>query len=42
MPEPLIGVRFVRRGMVADRRLVARLRVEQVYGLDRPQYASTA
>jgi PPOX class probable F420-dependent enzyme len=28
-----------RQAMVADRRLVARLRVEHVYGLDRPQYA---
>ena len=31
-----------RAAMVADRRLVARLRVERMYGLDRPQYASTA
>ena len=31
-----------RAAMVADGRLVARLRVEHVYGLDRPQYASTA
>jgi len=31
-----------RAAMVADRRLVARLRVEGMYGLDRPQYASTA
>jgi len=31
-----------RAAMVADRRLVARLRVECMYGLDRPQYASTA
>jgi PPOX class probable F420-dependent enzyme len=31
-----------RATMVADRRLVARLRVERVYGLVRPQYASSA
>jgi PPOX class probable F420-dependent enzyme len=31
-----------RAAMVADHRLVARLRVEQVYGLVRPQYASSA
>jgi PPOX class probable F420-dependent enzyme len=31
-----------RASMVADRRLVARLRVERMYGLARPQYASTA
>jgi PPOX class probable F420-dependent enzyme len=31
-----------RAAMVADRRLVARLRVERMYGLARPQYASTA
>jgi len=31
-----------RASMVADHRLVARLRVEQVYGLARPQYASSA
>jgi len=30
-----------RRAMVADRRLVARLHVDHVYGLVRPQYAST-
>ena len=30
-----------RAAMVADRRLVARLRVEHTYGLARPQYAST-
>ena len=30
-----------REAMVADRRLVARLRVEHAYGLTRPQYAST-
>lgn len=30
-----------REAMVADQRLVARLRVEHVYGLTRPQYAST-
>jgi PPOX class probable F420-dependent enzyme len=30
-----------RTAMVADRRLVARLRVEHVYGLARPHYAST-
>ena len=29
-----------RAAMVADRRLVARLRVERVYGVARPQYAS--
>jgi uncharacterized protein len=29
-----------RAAMVAERRLVARLRVEHAYGLDRPQYAS--
>lgn len=29
-----------RATMVVERRLVARLRVENVYGLDRPQYAS--
>ena len=29
-----------RAAMVVERRLVARLRVENVYGLDRPQYAS--
>ena len=29
-----------RAAMVVERRLVARLRVEHVYGLDRPQYAS--
>ena len=29
-----------RAAMVAERRLVARLRVENVYGLNRPQYAS--
>ena len=31
-----------RAAMVADRRLVARLRVEHVYGLARQQYANTA
>jgi PPOX class probable F420-dependent enzyme len=31
-----------RAAMVADRRLVARLRVDAVYGLARPQHASTA
>jgi PPOX class probable F420-dependent enzyme len=31
-----------RAAMVADRRLVARLRVDAVYGLARPHYASTA
>lgn len=31
-----------REAMVADRRLVARLRVDAVYGLTRPKYASTA
>ena len=30
-----------REAMVADRRLVARLRVEHAYGLTRPQYART-
>ncbi len=30
-----------RAAMVTDARLVARLRVESVYGLDRPQYSST-
>lgn len=30
-----------RAAMVAERRLVARLRVENVYGVSRPQYAST-
>jgi len=29
-----------RTAMVVERRLVARLRVDHVYGLDRPQYAS--
>jgi PPOX class probable F420-dependent enzyme len=29
-----------RAAMVVERRLVARLRVEHAYGLDRPQYAS--
>jgi PPOX class probable F420-dependent enzyme len=31
-----------RAAMVAERRLVARLRVEHLYGLVRPQYATTA
>jgi len=31
-----------RAAMVADHRLVARLRVERVYGLVRPQYAASA
>jgi len=31
-----------RAAMVADRRLVARLRVEYAYRLDRPQYSGTA